>query len=139
MDKYAGSKCYNNNLYNAFGGESVSMSKHYHNIDVFYECVHTGTRIKDTQQLVVRCIALIEQYKRDSLIATPDYGGLLCVLGYNDNKLQSNMSYRMSWLLKCKEYINACNNDNPHNVRWHISLYYVMVKLHRISHIIKSV
>jgi hypothetical protein len=52
---------------------------------------------------------------------TPDFAGILCVILYNDKNLNIN-----SLKIDVNNYIKNMDINNPHCIRWAISLSYVM-------------
>lgn len=101
-----------------------SFERDYHNVDYFYDLIQVGTRTKDINILVKKCWALIEDYKNKNLIGTPDFGGALCVIGYNDNSLDLDIFSNLVHLFLSNREMN-----NPHCTRWQISLTYILAKL----------
>ncbi len=101
-----------------------SFERDYHNVDYFYDLIQVGTRTKDINILVKKCWLLINKYQNENLVDTPDFGGVLCVILYNDKDIDLNV---FSTLVKL--YLDKLDTTNPHCIRWAISLTYRMGEL----------
>jgi hypothetical protein len=98
----------------------LSFERDYDNVDNFYRYIQIGTRISDKKELIKECNKFVDENQQRF---TPDLGGLLCVLGYNDKNL------RQDWIELVDDFL-AIESSNPHFVRWQISLSYLAGKLY---------
>lgn len=106
--------------YNILGTNLTSFERDYDDIQNFYSLIQIGTRELDNELLVEKCWALLNKYRDKP--NTPDYGGALCVIGYNDKEL--NLESWLNYLKKfCENYKER--SKNPHYARWYISLNYL--------------
>lgn len=102
--------------YDKLGSNLVSFKRDYKDVKNFYSLVQIGTRYKNNKVLVSKCWELL---RNPEYLKTADYGGALCVIGYNDSKLDVS---RFEDLVD--EYLKI-ETKNPHIVRWQISLSYL--------------
>lgn len=110
---------FNKKAYLTSGGHQFSMEFYYDSPDMYYRLVEMGTRIKNKQELVKQCYLQLQAINKKS----PDYGACLCVIGYNDKNIN------VGWLKQeVEEYIEQ-ELDNPHFIRWQISLCYLLFTL----------
>lgn len=108
---------FNKKAYDVTGGHQFSMEHFYADPDMYYRLIEFGTRLKDG--LSLECYKALKKTPK----TTPDYGALLCVIGYNDKKV------KLKWLIgEIESYCNQSFN-NPHFTRWQISLNYLLYTL----------
>lgn len=107
--------------FNELDTNLCSFKRDYKNVDIFYSCIEPSQRISNKEKLLTECYKVTNNnfYK-----TSPDFGGCLCVIGYNDENV--NLKYFEN---KVKEYIQTCDKNNPHNLRWCISLSYLLGEL----------
>lgn len=96
----------------------LSFERDYKDVNNFYKYIQIGTRIKNKEQLIKECNKFVDENQQ----LTPDLGGVLCVLGYNDKNL------RQDWFDLVDKFLDK-DSDNPHYVRWQISLSYLAGKI----------
>lgn len=102
----------------------TSFQRDYKNPSLFYELIQIGTRIEDKARLVERCWEEVGKCTEANEY-TPDKGGYLCVIGYNATDRDLGQDYvNLVW-----DYILECDKNNPHNLRWCISLSYLLGKI----------
>lgn len=96
-----------------------SFSRDYHNPHIYRALIQLGARIENEELLGALCRQVITIYPQDSA----DVGGCLCVCGYQALlEKQENSDLFTQIDDYCK---NNSNLDNPHVIRWVISLYYL--------------
>lgn len=101
-----------------------SFERDYKDEDGFYTFIQIGTREPNIDNLVRMGWKRLEDLTKLNGTQTPDYGGLLCVLGYNDTNLNISEFENL-----CFDYIDKADESNPHNLRWKISLCYLLGEL----------
>jgi len=102
------------------GADLCSFSKYYHNPYIYRSLIQIGSRIENEELLEKLCLEVIKTYPENS----PDKGGCLCVSGYNKFiAKQKNDDFFNQIKAYCA---NNLNSENPHVIRWIISLYYLL-------------
>lgn len=97
-----------------------SFSKHYFNPYIYRSLIQIGTRIENEKLLKDLCSKVIETYPEN----TPDKGGCFCVLGYKKfNAKAKDNDFFNQIEFYCQ---NNLNSQNPHVIRWIISLYFLL-------------
>lgn len=103
-----------NEIYKKIKCNHLSIEKDYDNPNNYYNLIHMPTRINNY-------LDLCWQNVNNNFKINPDTGGFLCVIGYNDLKLNLD-----EYLKLVNKYISkAQNSNNPHCIRWCISLTYL--------------
>lgn len=108
------------NIYKNIGTNLCSFGRDYHDVENFYSLIQIGTREENNKKLVQKCWELVDNYRKQGLYHTPDFGGALCVIGYNDRGFN-----HLKWMRNLKKYLDNMNYQNPHCIRWAISLCYL--------------
>ena len=104
----------------------LEFKKYYDNPWIVHNLVEVSFRVKNNEVLNMLCYEVLKK----SMIASPDYGAALCVLGY------SILSSQQCIMIKVIEFIDTINkylivdSDNPHVFRWKVSLTYLLGKLY---------
>lgn len=100
----------------------IDFAKYYDNPWIYRTMVQLGERISDRQVLSDFC----SQVARTSRQGSSDQGAALCVIAY---QLLESGDVKINEVSNLIEYINlfekSCDNDNPHCIRWLISLHYI--------------
>lgn len=97
----------------------IAFSKFYKNPWLYRSMVQMGERITDRDLL--RNLAL--HVSENSAPSSADVGASLCVLGY-DFRSRREFSFEPLWRNVATSYISQ-SSDNPHVIRWQISLQYL--------------
>jgi|GEM_PF-4765260 len=107
--------------FKALNTNLCSFSRDYHNPYIYRNIVQMGgSRLRNDGLLKECCVRIIETYSDNS----PDKGGALCVLGY---RYYMDGVKDDSFLKELEQYCeNNLDSNNPHVVRWIISLYYLI-------------
>ncbi len=101
-----------------------SFERDYYDIDNFYNLIQIGTRFSDKEKLVKECWKKLNELYKNNLCGTPDFGGLLCVLMYNTPDIDLNV-----FSTELNIYLENMDKNNPHCIRWAISLTYKLGEL----------
>lgn len=99
----------------------VDFSRYYDNPWLYRSLVQLGERVSDAGVLV----RLAEQVLSSSRKSSSDYGAALCVLGYSQLNKQDFSQTAMAGLLKLIDKYLINDSQNPHVLRWQISLAYL--------------
>ena len=120
-------KDYLDKLYRETNNITAAIKKYYHDENNFYDCVLIGVRISDKRKLCTVCRQRLESYIKQDLFNTADCGAFLCVLGYNDSSVKNSFHDRFYEL--CEKYLIEYDKNNPHCIRWCISICYMLGEL----------
>lgn len=101
-----------------------SFNRDYYNVENFYNLIQIGTRFNNKEKLVKECWNKLNELYESELYGTPDFGGILCVLMYNDFNIDLNVFYA-----NLDIYLENFDKNNPHCIRWAISLTYRLGEL----------
>ncbi len=98
-----------------------SFERDYKDVTNFYKLIQVGTRIENNKILIKECYKILNN---PEYIGTPDFGGALCVLLYNDKDINLEPAKQLF-----EEYREDMDRANPHNIRWEISIAYRLGEL----------
>lgn len=105
------------------GTNLCSFKRDYYDVENFYNFIQIGTRVGDKNILIKKCHNKLNRLFETNLFGTPDFGGILCVLMYND---EPDLNVYANEL---KLYLDNMDMYNPHCIRWAISLTYRLGEL----------
>lgn len=120
--------------FNNLNTNLCSFERDYEDVNNFYNFIQIGTRICNQEILVEQCYKKLKELRENNLCGTPDFGGIICVILYNETKdIDMNVnSYNV------EEYLNNMDKNNPHCIRWAISLTYKLAELSLNNNINKA-
>lgn len=104
----------------------VDFGKYYDNPWLYRVMVQLGDRISSSDVLINFCLQIISSVRPGSA----EQGAALCVVCYQ--VLESgNVIYDdvISLISSINAYEQACDKNNPHSIRWIISLHYIAGRL----------
>lgn len=104
----------------------IDFGKYYDNPWIFRVMVEQGIRLIDENVLKEYCALIVKESKPGS----PDHGAALCVLAY---RLLESANVSLKAVILLAQHINQFDahydRNNPHSLRWAISLHYVAGRL----------
>ena len=104
----------------------MDFAKYYDNPWIYRTAIQLGERIADREILMLFCVQIIN----NSRIGSADQGAALCVLAYQILETGQVAKDDLSKLVhNMNKYDAAYDRNNPHSLRWAISLHYVAARL----------